>query len=45
MCKEDIDKILMINWYFTVCKKKKFRCYKTELLKKFLSKKLKKFLN
>ncbi len=45
MCKEDIDKILMINWYLTICKKKNSSCYKANILKKFLGKKIKKFLN
>ncbi len=45
MCKEDVDKILMINWYFTVCKKKQPSCNKTEILKRFLNHKIKKFLN
>lgn len=46
MCKEDVDKILMINWYLTICKKSRpYDCHKTELVKKYLGRKLKKFLN
>lgn len=45
MCKDDVDKILMINWYLIICKKSKTDCHKTELVKKYLSRKLKKFLN
>lgn len=44
MCKEDVDKILMINWYLTICKKSKPDCPKTDLVKKYLCGKLKKFL-
>jgi hypothetical protein len=45
MCKEDVDKILMINWYLTICKKSKPNCPKADLVKKYLGRKLKKFLN
>ena len=45
MSKEDVDKILMINWYLTICKKSKPESEKTELVKKYLTRKLKKFLN
>ena len=45
MSKEEVDKILMINWYLTICKKSKPNCPKTDLVKKYLSRKLKKFLN
>jgi hypothetical protein len=44
MCKEDVDKILMINLYLTICKKSKVDCHKIDLVKKFLGRKLKKFL-
>lgn len=45
MSKEDVDKILMINWYLTICKKSRPNdCPKTDLVKKYLSRKLKKFL-
>ena len=45
MCKEEIDKILSINYYLILCKKKNPNCPKTEMVRKLLVNKIKKFLN
>lgn len=36
MNKEDIDSILLANWYFTKCKIENPSCGKTELARKYL---------
>ena len=36
MNKEDIDSIVLANWYFTKCKIENPSCSKTELARKYL---------
>ena len=45
MSKEDLNKILAINSYLIVCKKKNSNCLKTSIVKDYLVNKIKKFLN
>ena len=45
MCKEEVDKILIINLYLTICKKSVIDSNKIELVRKFLTRKLKKSLD
>jgi hypothetical protein len=45
MSTEDLDKILTINSYLIVCKKKNPDCLKTKVVKGYLVDKIKKFLN
>lgn len=35
--KQDIDSILLANWYFTKCKIDNPKCKKTELARKYLT--------
>jgi|LakMenEpi03Aug12_release.lakeMendotaPanAssembly.Ray.scaffolds.fasta_scaffold1830970_2 hypothetical protein len=44
MSSEDLDKILTINSYLIICKKKNPDCLKTKLVNSFLVEKIKKFL-
>jgi hypothetical protein len=45
MSTEDLNKILAINSYLIVCKKKNSNCLKTNIVKDYLVNKMKKFLN
>jgi hypothetical protein len=44
MSSEDLDKILTINSYLILCKKRNPDCLKTKLVNSFLVEKIKKFL-
>jgi hypothetical protein len=44
MRKTEIDSILLVNWYFTNCKLAKPSCPKTEMVRKYLLKKVSKAL-
>jgi hypothetical protein len=44
MRKTEIDSILLVNWYFTTCKLTKPTCPKTEMVRKYLLKKVNKAL-
>ena len=44
MRKTDIDSILLVNWYFTTCKLTKPSCPRTEMVRKYLLKKVNKAL-
>jgi len=44
MSKQEIDSVLLANWYFVRCKFEKPMCPKTELAKKFLTSIIKKIL-
>jgi len=44
MRKTEIDSILLVNWYFTTCKLRKPSCPKTEMVRKYLLKKVSKAL-
>jgi hypothetical protein len=45
MSTEDLNKILAINSYLIVCKKKNPDCFKSKIIKGYLVNKIKKFLN
>lgn len=45
MSKEELNKILILNLYLTICKKNSPNCKNTELIRKLLTARLKKFLN
>ena len=45
MSKEELNKILVLNQYLTLCKKEKPNCKSTELIRKLLTARIKKFLN
>jgi hypothetical protein len=42
--KQDVDSILLANWYFTKCKIDNPNCQKTELARQYLTAKIKKAL-
>lgn len=42
--KQDVDSILLANWYLIKCKMEKPSCHKTELARKYLVAKVKKAL-
>jgi hypothetical protein len=42
--KQDVDSILLANWYLVKCKMEKPSCPKTELARKYLVAKIKKAL-
>ena len=44
MSKTELDSILLVNLYFTGCKLQKPHCPRTELVRKYLSKKINKAL-
>lgn len=44
MRKTEIDSILLVNWYFTTCKLAKPSCPKTEMVRRYLLKKVNKAL-
>jgi hypothetical protein len=44
MSKTELDSILLVNLYFTGCKLQKPNCPRTELVRKYLSKKINKAL-
>jgi hypothetical protein len=44
MDKQDIESILLANWYFIKCKFDSPKCDKTEFARKFLVEKIKKVL-
>jgi hypothetical protein len=44
MRKTEIDSILLVNWYFTTCKLNKPSCPKTEMVRKYLLKRVDKAL-
>lgn len=44
MNKEEIESILLANWYFTTCRLCKPSCEKTELARKYLTDKIRKAL-
>jgi hypothetical protein len=44
MRKTEIDSILLVNWYFTTCKLTNPLCPKTEMVRKYLLKKVNKAL-
>ena len=44
MRKTEIDSILLVNWYFTTCKLNKPFCPRTEMVRKYLLKKVDKAL-
>ncbi len=44
MYKEEIESILLANWYFTTCRLCKPTCEQTELARKYLTGKIKKAL-
>jgi hypothetical protein len=43
--KRDIESILLVNSYFTICKIENPSCPKTELTRKYLTTRIKKALN
>ena len=43
--KADVESILLVNSYFTLCKIENPHCPKTELTRKYLTTKIKKALN
>lgn len=44
MSKQELESILLVNMYFTYCRLKRPTCAKTDLLRKYLMKKIDKAL-
>lgn len=45
MRKTDIDAILLVNWYFTTCKLSNPHCPKTEVVRRYLLRKVSDVIN